>query len=311
MPSLDCNLNQTIIIAAIINGLIFCVLLLRKSENRQANCFLSLLVFSICYSLIGQLMVDLHIYDWYPALHWLPGGMAYLIGPTFYFYVKSLTQPDFRLRKRHAWHFGWIICDYFHSTYHLVYGRSIPYPKLHNFTEAMDVYVIFPLLIYVYFGARLIRRYRRELMDQLSATESQTLSWLRQLLWVGGVVIFPIVVILLVDHRIFYDFDMEFFEGILLRYDLIINFFLVLLIYWLSIGGFRQSQIQLMPKLMADNSDQMVADHTKSLHILIKAMREQQLFLDPVLSLNKLSRHTGLPEREISAAINQVLEKNF
>ena len=51
MPDIRFDFFQVITIAAIINSLIFSVLLLRKKENRAANYFRSLLLFSIGLSI--------------------------------------------------------------------------------------------------------------------------------------------------------------------------------------------------------------------------------------------------------------------
>ena len=311
VPALQFDFFQSITIAAITNGLIFCVLLLRKKENRLANRFLSLLIFSICFSSCAQMWVDLRIYDRHPWLHWLPSGLVFLIGPSFYLYVRSLTESNFQFRRIHFWHFSWIIFNYFHSAYHLVYGRTVLHPKLHNFTEAMLAYAIFPLLVYVYLANGVIRDYRKALLDQFSSTESLTLNWLRQIMLMGAVVIATNLIFVVVDYKLLYDFEMEFFEGTLFQYDRFMYLLMLILTYGLSIGGFQQSQVNIDQNLSASGNKIEPKDYSSTLNKLIPAMQEEKLYLDPLLTIKKLSEFTGVSDREISTTINQALGKNF
>ncbi len=311
MPEIRFDFFQVITIAAIINSLIFSVLLLRKKENQAANYFLSLLLFSIGYSLAAQLCIDLGVYNYYPWLHWLPAKLAYWIGPALYFYVKALTSQPFVFRKAYLWHFAWLIFEYPHSIYHLQLGRGNPYPRLHNFTEALGAYALFPLLVYAFFSYRLVKDYQKALQDQYSTTESLTLDWLHQLIRLVGLLLATAVVMHAVDFRIFYDFDMEFFEGTLLQYDGIITFLFVGVIYWLSIGGLIQSQLSLNREVFVPTDKISAKDYSETIDRLVQTMKEEKLFLDPALSISKLAQHTGLAEREISNALNQQLKKNF
>lgn len=305
------DIVQTITIAAIFNGLVFSVLLLRKRENRKANRFLSLLLFSMCYSLAAQLCIDLGVYNYYPRLHWLPAKLVFWMGPAFYFYIKCLTAPNFQVRNVHLWHFAVIIFEYPHSVYHLILGRINPYPRLHNFTEAMSAYALFPLLLYSYFSLRIINNYRKALLDQYSSTELRTLAWLKQLILMGAIILFPTLIVFSVDFRIFYDYTMEFFEGTLLQYDFVITLLFILAIYWLSIGGFRQAQVEIDQDLWPAKHKEMPKDYSLIIDTLMEAMQKDKLFLDPELSIRKLTQHTDLAERDISAALNQQLKKNF
>ena len=224
-------------------SLVFC-----SSENQRTGRLIGFWrcsFFSVGYGVLTQLWIDLGIYNYYPWLHWLPGNLNYWLGPSFYLYVKTLTDPDFCLRPKHAWHLGWIILEYPHNIYHLILGRANPYPLLHNFTEAISAYAIFPLLVFSYLSFQLLKKYKASLEEQYSSTESLTLHWLSQLYNLGAVILIPQLVVYIVDFRIFYDFKMEFFEGKLLQYDNLTTLLFAIIIFWLGIGGIRQGQVSL------------------------------------------------------------------
>ena len=305
------NIIQALTLAATINAWVFSLLLLQKQENRLANRFLALLLFSVGYSMLTQLWIDLGIYNYYPWLHVLPGNLTYLVGPSFYFYVRCLTDPQFSLRPCHAWHLSWILLEYPHNIYHLILGRADPYPQLHNFTEAISAYALFPLLVYSYFSYQLLKSHKSVLEEQYAGTETLSLLWLRQLFRLGIIVLVPLIIIFMVDFRIFYDFEMNFFEGRLLQYREFNTLLFVIVIYWLGIGGIRQNEVSLDQELWKNKGVPADKDHTQAAMRLQQSMEQDQLFLDPTLSIGKLAQHTGLSSREISAVLNQHFKKNF
>lgn len=311
MPEIQLSLIQSLTLAAVVNAWVFSFLLLQKPENPLANRFLALLLFSIGYGMLTQLWMDLGVYNYYPGLHWLPGNLTYWIGPTFYLYVKALTEPAFKLRPRHAWHLAWLLLEYPHNLYHLILGRANPYPLLHNFTEAITAYALFPLLVFGYLSYQLLQKHKSSLEQQFSTTEALTLKWLSQLYQLGAVVMTPLIIVYLVDFRIFYDFEMEFFEGRLLQYDHLNTLLFAIIIYWLGIGGIRQRQVSLDQELWQGANITADKDHTEAAKFLQKSMEQDRLFLDPELSIGKLAEHTDLSARQISATLNQHFEKNF
>lgn len=57
-------------------------------------------------------------------------------------------------------------------------------------------------------------------------------------------------------------------------------------------------------------SDAATANDTRIVETVDGLMRENQMFRDPDLTLNRLARKAGIPSRRISAAINRVLGRN-
>ena len=72
------NIVQVVNIAAILNGLIFCFLLLGKKENKRANRFLALLLIALSFTVITSLILEFRLYDDYPLLHLFLGLLIIL-----------------------------------------------------------------------------------------------------------------------------------------------------------------------------------------------------------------------------------------
>ena len=300
-----------LVASAIINGMLFSVLILRKTENPLANRFLALLIFCLAFTQMTQLWVDYRVYDAYPFLHVLPMSLVYLIGPAFYFYIRAMTDPTFKFKDQHWWHFSWIILDYLHSIYHLIYGRGAPHPLLHNFTEVLVSYSIIIILAYGLQTGKFIKKYQEQLKEQVSATERLTLKWLQQLINILGVTLLVTIILTLVDYQVLINLNLEFYNGWGFQYRYIFNLLMAFTIYWLSIGGFKQGATLINPDLTTDAQLNEHRDFSKSAEKLLNLMQKEKMYLDPELTLKSLSLTSGLSEKEISLTINRHFEKNF
>ena len=304
-----------LILSTCSNALIFIVLLLLKAENKLANRFLALLIFSQAFTLFTSLILDLKWYDRWPELHWLPFSLTYAIGPSFYLYVLFLNNPAKKFDKKLLWHFAPVTLNYFHSGYHLIWGRNLPYPRLHNFTEALEVYALLPILIYAFLSFNILKKHQIEIRQQLSMVDNITLKWLGQIKWIFITTLVPILVFVIVDYEIFINFNKEFYQGYLFSQDAILHAALAVSIYWMSIGGYRQAQIinnkALVLSLATIAENKEVTYKPELLNLLKKAMEEDLMYLDATLSIKQLEEHLGADARDISHALNRGLGQNF
>lgn len=85
---------------------------------------------------------------------------------------------------------------------------------------------------------------------------------------------------------------------------------MAVLIYWLGIKGYLQRQRKASNK--AERQSILRADIVeKTITALQKAMETDHLYFDSSLDLNRLSLHTGIPVKTLSAVLNQHLQISF
>ncbi|MEM9647433.1 MAG: helix-turn-helix domain-containing protein [Bacteroidota bacterium] len=304
---LQLSVVQLVTICAIANGFVFGFLVLRKKENRFANWFLALTIISMSLTFTPY-MLDPSIWQEERWLAWLPFSLSYWIGPAFYFYVKSLTQPNWRFTKRQLWHFAPILLNYIHSLYHGIFsGNHHPYYWFHATAELFQSAAIISVLIYMFISLRIVNRYQRLLMDNVSNTSKIDLQWLKQIIRVIIISFVFILVFLVISSGLS---GMVFFE----QWDRYRNVVLMLyacVLYWISIHGFLQAQMLQLVCSEKENPDLSAIEFKDVLEKLHRTIRTQKLFKNPDLSLSDLSREVGISERTISEAINRGLGKNF
>jgi len=161
---------------------------------------------------------------------------------------------------------------------------------------------------------RRLGRYRARLRDLYSNTEGRALYWLSGLIAVLAAVWVIAVAVLLIDNLLA-PLPLPASLGPVMVLSLIAAF---------ALNGFGQEPGLPEADAVSEAEADKVADGGKyqksalgeaqAARIADKlstAMREQQLFLDPGLSLQKLSRQIGVAPNLASQTLNQTLEETF
>ena len=316
MPEFQIDIIQLLVICGILQGLVFSILFLFRKTNFRANAMLALFLFSVSFTLFISLVLDFGLYNTYPWLHWLPFSLTFWLGPSFYFYIRFLSWPEYRFRKVDYWHFAPVIFNYVHSAYHLILGRGVPYPKLHNFTEALETYGILSMAFYFVFALRLIRKYEQSILDNISNLEHITLKWLKEFIIVVFASLILVLVFILIDFNLLFDFRKEYSSTYFFKYDDLLKFIIVIALYWLGIRGYFQQSIIRRYSVENDLSKNKTASELEKIpnsHIalLVQSMEKEKLYLNPSLNLRMLEEKIDLSAREISRTLNLGLGKNF
>ncbi len=304
---LNISIVQLITICAVANGFVFGFLLLEKKENRFANRFLSLTLICMCLTFTPY-MLDPSFWNTFRWLAWMPFSFTYWIGPSFYFYVLTLTNTDFRFTKRHLWHFSPLALNYVHSIYHAIFpGNRTPWHWFHFFAELLESAAIISILIYMVLSFKRVKKYQQQLLNNVSTITEIDLQWVKKMI---GIIVVSFVLILIFlcissgvsGKELFHQWD-EYRSAVLLLYSSTL--------YWLSIRGYQQAQIIKISKPIDCNVDLLDEESTKIIAQLDNVMVKERLFRNPELSLTGLSKSVSISERTISEVLNGNLNKNF
>ncbi len=300
------SLIQMIIVGSVINGFIFVFLVLEKKENRQANRFLSLTIISMCLT-FTPFILDIRIWNSYQWLSWLPFSLSYWIGPAFYFYIKILTEGSKVFRKKDFWHFSPLVLNYLHSIYHAFTGSENPWPFMHHFAELLESAAILSVMIYLVFSFRLVKSYQRSLLNNVSNTELIDLRWVNKFIVITAASFILILIFVIAGMLVGGKFaPLQWTEPrafILLIYSVVL--------YWLSISGFKQAQTHQVLDIKDEPNEQSDDQLSEVIQKLSSIIESDKLHRNPELSLSNLSEASGISERVISNAINNELGKNF
>jgi AraC-like DNA-binding protein len=247
----------------------------------------------------------------------IPMVIVMPMGPLIYFYAKSILNPDFKIHRSQKLHFIPVIIDLVPSITAIVFVIGVLTRTLKNnsaplgqFIDDYNVYADIPrwlsLTIYIWLTSKFVSTYKIRLNGNLNG-QSENFKWLVQIINLFKIFL-GIWFVYLVPYVIpqYTDWMLDTFEW----YPIYIP--MSVLIYWLGLKGYLVSQQKLFVDRKGSFGSILTAEQIKeTLVSLTKAMEQENSYLNPNLSLAIMSEKIGIPQKIISAVLNQHMKKSF
>lgn len=330
----DFNVYSSLLLPAFLQGGLFALLLLRRGfrEDRLADRLLALLLILFSLRVANWMLGFAGWYDAHNAystfMFYFPFNHWFAIGPLVYFYFRSLTNREFRLRGTAWWHFAPALL------YLLLRGSTFildvviahgwqgkPFPEhfgtkgaLADWPQGLLHWALY-LSVYVslgYYLRRTWREYRhyRDYLDaNFSETENLRFNWLNYFLYAVGLALL-----------IWAGFEVLelFVDEVSYKLDWYSFFAWGIIIFYLSIAGYgslpRQVRaLHFEPKeaLPADTPEPGAENLQVWREKLLDYLRVERPYLNPELTLAELAARLQVSPGLLSRVINVQLGKNF
>jgi hypothetical protein len=168
-------------------GTFAAIILWFAERNKPSNRILAVLLVCISLWLIDTFFSVSGIYQQAPNFYFKPIYYSFAFGPLLYFYVKSLTNARFQLKRRHLLHFTPVLFQallYWFLTFQDYTFKRWYWLEIHQpFTYRIEFDGTFvSLAIYLVFSLQLLRNYQKWLSDNFSEFSKMTLNWLKIIL---------------------------------------------------------------------------------------------------------------------------------
>ncbi|SFR52547.1 Helix-turn-helix domain-containing protein [Robiginitalea myxolifaciens] len=306
-------LVSVLLFAGALQGIVFGVILLTgKKGNRLANRFLALLLLLLSYRLLVQIM-RLFGLGYYDGWYYIMLDLSWVTGALLYFYVRALIQKEFKLRSRDWIHFVPLViqvaCSIFVRLQNLYWDgsrESLSWLGYWGYVVWMNnptIYIVASILIIGY-----AQKAKNLLKANLESKNSDQFRWLLRILDVFKWYFVLVLLILIWDLLIFKVATGEsyFYFTRFYYYPFFIG--LSVLTYWLGLSGFNRRNQKIKSITHSAEEQKLFADLEKKLNA---AMREEQLFKDPELSLSRLAEHLGIKSYLLSRCLNEYRSESF
>ena len=315
------NLFPTVIYSCMMGMTIFALLEVFNRPNERQNIFLKGLLLLFLIHLAGELFIYSGAYVYAPALAGAQFPFRVLLGPGLYFYAHATMSPDKKISKR-----LWALTL---SGPMLVLLAMLPFifmispaeklaladpstrdPELWKiavFTclSTTFVFILFTVLFLI-MALKLHNSHRQQLLERFSDIEQRSVEWFRPVLLIWGTVWLMYAVEFSLSALGWFWFG----SGIVL--PILEVFALAIFIQKaLSQKVLNESEkgvpraSQSRAALLSTERMQLIASK------LEHAMKEDKLFLQDNLSLNKLSESISETENHISETLSQFLHTKF
>ncbi len=298
------NIFQIITIIALFQSVLIACFLFSNTKRFKINNFILAILLSI-YSLIiaGSLLQTVgigHLFLQQHKLLFILRQCLFLIGPLVYFYILSMINPNFKFKRKHIIHFIPFIlalCYYSIKIYpinNFIIGKS----NLRFFNSASMLSLNIGYLVMSLFQLKKIKQNRI-----LSGIKQKNIFWLK-------FVISGFIFLWTIQFNTFLILDVAFqiqwcpymaslySIGIFIVFNSMIFIILKKPILITNINKYQNSSLSEQKK---EEIKVKVIDY------IVK----KRSYLDPLITIKKMSDELGIPARYISQVINESFNQSF
>jgi AraC-like DNA-binding protein len=276
-----------------------------KKSSRTSNMILAsmLFVFAVvsCCSLFKSI-TPLQIHSRYHRQLFALGHLAFLIGPLLYFYVRSLLDTEFTLRRRDWLHFlpfpVAVLCSI------LVFQQYDPF-LIYKFRGRFlfSGSVLIQNLAYLVASFNILRSYGLTFRSFLSYIDNIKLAWVR--FFISGY-----VVLWIIQLQLFLAWD-AIESPPWCPYARSLYFLTTFVLFnGMVYIGLRKPEIfhqgqKYQGSLLNKSDKEQYQEKLSSL------MNQEKLYLSPALSLTEIAQRLDIAPRYVSQIINETCQQNF
>jgi AraC-like DNA-binding protein len=334
------NVYSSLLLVLFVHAIIYACMLAYRSrkQGRLSDGLLSAFLFLSGLYIVPWMTGFAGWYDgdenpYRNILFYTPFVHGLFMGPLLYFYLRSLTNFEFRLQRAHLVHFLpgilyllWcivvvVVDRLVLKRYFLMNGEEDPdFAGWYQWLQRLSI------ISYMIASVRYYRAYRQYTQQELSFAEQAALPWLRNFLVAFGVItILPLLKELLqlipAIDRLDYVGSWYYFMAF------------ALVVYYIAINGYHAQQAPLRKLHFEPDADSSAPAHATaeftsgSAPLSVTApslpeldrwkmqvesvMRDRQSYTDPELTLPQLARQCQTNPSQLSRVINAGYGQNF
>ncbi len=331
----ESTLYISILIATIAQStLLVAALLSNKNNNRTSSYFLSAIIILFTYYALIKILCGTQLILSYPYFTQTYRPIPFLIWPILYFYIKTMTDPSLKIRKK----------DIIHIVPFILYVLFLfPFFLSDTSNKLQSVYSSTPfhyflavilqtmlLLVYITLSYRLLYKHQQYIKNMFSNIENIKLNWLKYLMitfviiWVtaffnfisgleykGEFIVVPVLLCLTIYAIGFYS----------LRQPDIFRDIYNSTLYTKNIpelsspaslnGSYTEKSLQKNHQAKYKYSNLTLQELTAYKEQLITYLENEKPYLDNDIKLLDIAKSLGLPTYHLSQVINTQLNRNF
>lgn len=303
---------------------VFLILLLFTKRNKTRSDFY--LGTMLAFYAISIFSTYIELYNFshnYPFpkvlnLNWL---VLFLHGPALWFYIKSLSESNFKIKAIYLMHFlpfiGFTIAHYFHfiqwtDADKITHMQNELY-KGQNYYKIAVLCVGLSTVGYNFWALKLIRRYRQNLLQSFSKIEDIDLNWLR-IFTIISLICYGVNAALFTLDLIFnyaaYSMLMVVAYGFASIYILAIGYF-GLKHHHVFIEQPANYQPYIPDKKQIVDDVKKLDENNKRVQKVLSFIEREQPYLEPEITIAKLAELLSMKVETLSDILNNYLNQTF
>ena len=323
MNIMDQDFIDKILLIGATLALFLAVLLLRKKGKALHDYIISVwLIFLGLYVAVYS-FGPTHFFIDHPWLINFYISLLFLNSPVLFVYVKAITNSEYKLCKGIFWHllpfilFSIYINFSFHAQDILMNVSSVHGEAKMELPLPYFVFLIllaFSVPFYIFLSITLLLKHRKIITNNFSDLEKRTLTWLRNLIIILGIVWVILASIIFIHHVLLLFSDSFCINGLFMT----LSAFIVMVGYFgLYQPAIFTSEVTSTP-IDIDKPDKPYSgtslkeeDTQQYIAILDDYMKNEKPYLNNELTLHQLATEVNILPHYLSRVINEHYKQNF
>lgn len=319
----DFNIYSLPLLILVSQGLILAILLFRKYfvDKEVSDVVLAIIVLITCYHRTTYTIGFMAWYDTFrnTKINYYLIYLGLAVGPLIYFYIKASTQRDFKFSKHNFVHFIPVLFYVLFQIIIFLYdSNQVGFSDTQNgplhlwsnehLSILLSALFTIHLLIYLIYSFKQYYSFRDRLQEEYSNTYKYEMRWLRNFLFVFTFLFVYDTMQAVTDGFIF---DLHWTQEWWYQFcSVLVVIYVGLMGYFTSLDDLKKVELknQFSEVLLLDKESFQYKDE---LERVCKLVEEEQLYLDPNLTLRQLSKKSRINTSQLSYIINNGLDKNF
>ncbi|RDC63449.1 helix-turn-helix domain-containing protein [Adhaeribacter pallidiroseus] len=311
--------NIMLLIGMVASAFLSSLLILARSIKQPSIQFLTFFLLTISFWLFGIIVKDVTLGLYYPILNWLPFNFTLTLGPSVFFYVKSVCYPEWKSSKKDYLHYLPLIIHVTAQTFYIWEGYTdgVQQPNLTNIYEiinpVVELLTTSSIIVYIALSLKEINLFQIELNLHFSNAGKYKLDWL-----IKDLRAFAVMWVLWVPFTL-YDYLLNNYELPATHYYTV-YFLIAATAIWMGIETLLrpaltvdlppQPNYEKQPDKEQPNAIPLPELVEKSEWLNREITRGQQ-YLNPELTLRMLAVELDIHHNTLTRIINQGAGKNF
>lgn len=326
----DFTQKSALLLIFFFNGVVFSYLLFKKYYNQKhqpskwLGWFVLLSGLYICPFMLGYA-------GWYSKrayrefLFFVPFQQLFLLGPIIYFYLLSLLNQSFQLKRRDYLHFLPALLYLLYTLIIFIVDKLI-LDRFYFYADGRDKDLAFwyqmsgliSMLLYLCLSLKKYFLYKNLVFQEVSFAESVLFRWIRNFL-IAFSAILLLRVIFFISNPEWGQFGSKFWYymcfSILVYYIALSGYFNTIKVPFdldVSILAFKNKVPNNTSKeYQSVRQDHTIVEQPSYKAQIMELMQTEQLYKNPSLTLTDLATALNTNRNVISKAINQEFDMNF
>lgn len=296
------NIFQIIILFGTINGFVWSILIFFNKKKKQANFYLSLLLFLVSLGSI-KIILQEQIENFNYILP-IPLLYQFALGPLLYLYLRlSLGRPYQRYAQILINFIPSLLFDVCATFMFFILRRHGYIEETEKLSFLLDILAFFSFSVYWLYSYRLVRLFQNNANGQHGRS---TTTWAKNII-IASVTIIVTWLIYIVWVIGFHSVPLA---GMQPYYPVYLIF--CLCVYSIGIFGYYRTEFGMLSTLTYEK--RLLFSHAELLErqkMVSERIKNDFLYRDDQLSLQKLSKVLGVSINELSYIINTGFKMNF